>query len=102
MRLRYTRPALADLASVLDYIAVRSPNGAARVHARIQSITNLLLQFPEAGRVTEDPTIRRMTTTPYPYVVFYEIAGEEIVVHATRHAARNPSSHPGSSQSQSQ
>jgi toxin ParE1/3/4 len=49
MRLRYTRPALADLASVLDYIAVRSPHGAARVHARIQSITNLLLQFPEEG-----------------------------------------------------
>jgi toxin ParE1/3/4 len=70
MRLRYTRPALADLASILDYIVLRSPQGAARVHARIQTITNLLSQFPEAGRVTDDPTIRRMTTTPYPYLIF--------------------------------
>ncbi|HEY8440558.1 MAG TPA: type II toxin-antitoxin system RelE/ParE family toxin [Xanthobacteraceae bacterium] len=60
MRLRYTRPALADLASILDYIALRSPRGAARVHARIQTITKLLLQFPQAGRVTDDPTIRRI------------------------------------------
>jgi plasmid stabilization system protein ParE len=28
MRLRYTLPALADLASILDYIADRSPQGA--------------------------------------------------------------------------
>jgi plasmid stabilization system protein ParE len=31
MRLRYTVPALADLASILDYIADRSPQGAARI-----------------------------------------------------------------------
>ena len=99
MRLRYTRPALADLASILDYISLRSPRGAARVHARIQTITKLLLQFPQAGRVTDDLTIRRITTTPYPYIIFYEIAGEEIVIHAVRHAARDPSGNPGSNRS---
>ncbi|MEH2530391.1 plasmid stabilization system protein ParE [Bradyrhizobium sp. AZCC 1588] len=31
MRLRYTLPALADLASILDYIAARSPQRAARI-----------------------------------------------------------------------
>jgi plasmid stabilization system protein ParE len=29
MRLRYTRPALADLDAVLDYIAARSPQAQA-------------------------------------------------------------------------
>jgi toxin ParE1/3/4 len=66
MRLRYTRPALADLASILDYIAARSPQGAARIHARMRAITDLLLKYPLAGAVTDDPTIRRITTTPYP------------------------------------
>jgi toxin ParE1/3/4 len=46
MRLRYTLPALADLASILDYIADRSPQGALRVQNRIQAITNWLLQYP--------------------------------------------------------
>jgi plasmid stabilization system protein ParE len=43
MRLRYTLPALADLASILDYIAERSPQGAKRVHARIRAVADLLL-----------------------------------------------------------
>ncbi|WP_424603991.1 type II toxin-antitoxin system RelE/ParE family toxin [Bradyrhizobium sp.] len=55
MRLRYTLPALADLASILDYIADRSPQGAARIHTRIRAVTDLLLRYPLAGAVTEDP-----------------------------------------------
>jgi len=43
MRLRYTQPALADLDAILEYIAIHSPQGAARVHARIEVIINLLL-----------------------------------------------------------
>lgn len=91
MRLRYTLPALADLASILDYVADRSPQGAARVHTRIRAVTDLLLRYPQAGAVTDDPTIRRMTTTPYPYLIFYEAADAEIIIHAVRHGARDPS-----------
>jgi toxin ParE1/3/4 len=90
MRLRYTLPALADLASILEYIAGRSPQGAARIHARIRAVTDLLLQYPLAGAVTEDPAIRRMTTTPYPYLIFYEATDAEIIIHALRHGARDP------------
>jgi plasmid stabilization system protein ParE len=96
MKLRYTLPALADLTSILDYITDRSPRGAKRVHARLRAITDLLLQYPMAGAVTDDPTIRRMTATPYPYVVFYEVTDNEIVIHAVRHGARDPYDNPGS------
>ena len=91
MRLRYTLPALADLASILDYVADRSPQGAARIHTRIRAATDLLLRYPLAGAVTEDPTIRRITTRPYPYLIFYEATAAEIVIHAVRHGARDPS-----------
>jgi plasmid stabilization system protein ParE len=95
VRLRYTRPALADLAAILDYIADRSPQGARRVQARIQAVTDLLLQYPRMGRRTSDPAIRRMATTPYPFLVFYEATESEIIIHAVRHAARDPSGMPG-------
>ncbi len=90
MKLRYTQPALADLAEILDYIESNSPQGAARVKLRLQAIINILLQNPRAGTRTSDPAIRRMTTTPYPYLVFYEPAAGELIVHAIRHAARAP------------
>ena len=95
MRLRYTQLALADLDAILDYIATHSPQGAAHVHARIQVVINLLLSHPGIGTRTDDPTIRRLGTTPYPYLIFYEIAGDEIIIHAVRHGARDPSSMPG-------
>ena len=97
MRLRYTRPALADLDSILDYIASHSPQGAARVHARIQIVVDLLLSFPRVGVQTDDPTIRRIVTSPYPYLIFYEISGDEIIIHAVRHGARDPATMPGAS-----
>jgi plasmid stabilization system protein ParE len=95
VRLRYTLSALADLNSVLDYIAAHSPQGARRVHARIRTIIDLLVLHPGIGRRTEDPAIRRMTVLPYPYLIFYEAAETEIIIHAIRHAARDPSGMPG-------
>jgi plasmid stabilization system protein ParE len=96
LKLRYTRLALADLDAILDYIAADSPRGARRVQARIKAVIDLLLQYPYIGRRTNDPTVRRMALTPYPYLVFYEPTETEIIIHAVRHAARDPSSMPGS------
>lgn len=97
MRLRYTRPALADLDAILDHVAVRSPQGANHVHARIEAVIALPLRHPHIGAQTDDPAIRRINAAPYPYLIFYEAAGEEIVIHAVRHGARDPSSMPGAS-----
>jgi plasmid stabilization system protein ParE len=95
VKLRYTLPALADLNSILDYIAAHSPQGAIRVQARIRQIIDLLLVHPRMGVRTDDPDIRRVTTSPYPYLIFYEATETEIIIHAVRHAARNPSGMPG-------
>ena len=92
MKVRYTTPALGDLRSILDYVAEHSPQGAKRVQARVQSIIDLLAVHPYIGIHTDDPTIRRVTTLPYPYLVFYEVEETEIVIHA-----RNPSDMPGAS-----
>ncbi|MGH6842854.1 MAG: type II toxin-antitoxin system RelE/ParE family toxin [Methylocella sp.] len=91
MRVRYTPQALADLNAILDYISIRSPQGARRVQARIQVLIGLLPVHPLIGTRTDDPSIRRLATPPYPYLAFYEVAGEEIIIHAIRHAARGPS-----------
>jgi toxin ParE1/3/4 len=95
VRLRYTLPALADLTAILDYIAAHSPQGAKRVQARIQAIIDLLLLHSHIGARTDNPAIRRVATLPYPYVVFYEATESEIIIHAVRHLARDPSGMPG-------
>jgi plasmid stabilization system protein ParE len=95
VRLRYTLPALVDLTAILDYIAAHSPQGAKRVQARIQALIDLLLLHPRIGTRTDNPVIRRLVISPYPYVVFYEATESEIIIHAVRHLARDPSGMPG-------
>lgn len=94
MRLRYTRPALSDLESILDDIVAASPQGAKRVQKRVRKLIDLLVDYPEIGARTDDPVIRRLTTPPYPFLVFYEIAGEEVIIHAIRDGARDPAAMP--------
>jgi toxin ParE1/3/4 len=94
LKLRYTIQAAAELDGVLAYIEAQSPQGAGRVQARIQAMTNLLLQYPGAGRLTGKRGKRRIAASPYPYLIFYEVTDDEIVIHGVRHAARRPSSMP--------
>ena len=103
LKLRYTLPALADLSSALDYVASHSPQGGRRVGARIHAVIDLLLLHPHIGTRTDDPAIRRMTASPYPYLIFYEATEDifyeatedEVIIHAVRHTARDPSGMPG-------
>jgi toxin ParE1/3/4 len=95
VRIRYTQPALADLETILSYIASRTPQGARRVQSKIQALVELTTFHPMIGARTHDPTIRRLPILPFPYLVFYEASEDEIIIHAVRHAARDPASMPG-------
>ena len=95
MKVRYTIPSLADLDSVLSSIRQQSPGGARRVRLRVWTVIDVLSRHPHIGTRTNDPTIRRMTTLPYPYLIFDETRNAEIIIHAVRHAALDPSGMPG-------
>ena len=50
----------------------------------------VLLQYPHAGQATERPFIRRLVVSPYPYVLTYRVAYDEVVIRSVRHTARRP------------
>ena len=95
VRVRYTTPALEDLDGILNYVATRSPQGAQKVKARLRLLIGLLPAHPLMGARTDDPAIRRLIIAPFPYLLFYEVLDDEIIIHAIRHAARDPGSMPG-------
>ena len=90
MKVRYTRRALRQIAEILNYIDVRSPQGAANVKSRLMAVINLLADHPNAGGVTNKPNIRRLAANPYPYVIFYRPESTGILVLGVRHTARRP------------
>lgn len=97
MRLHYAPQAAAELDALLAYIAERSPQGARRVAARIQAAERTLLAHPRIGQITNarPPAVRRIVLSPYPYVIFYEVGGGDVMIIGVRHGARDPTSMPG-------
>ena len=93
---RYTLPALADLEAILDHVTEHSPQGARRIKTSIQAVERLLAQHPLSGAQTRLPWLRRIKTSFYPHLIFYEVVGSDVVIHAVRHSARDPSSMPDS------
>ena len=90
MKLRFTLRAAQQIEAALDHIAQTSPQGARKVRARLLGVLALLQAHPHAGTVTSKPGIRRIVINPYPYLIDYAPADDEIVVRRFRHAARRP------------
>ncbi|WP_342587151.1 type II toxin-antitoxin system RelE/ParE family toxin [Kumtagia ephedrae] len=57
-------------------------------------ILDLLVQQPHSGRRTTNRRLRRITATPYPYLIFYEVTDQEVIIVGVRHGAREPKSMP--------
>lgn len=90
MRVRYSRGAIADLIGIADYIREHNPRAAEAVEKRIRASIDQLETFPFGGRPTDDPSIRMFPIVRYPYLVFYEVVGGEVVIHHIRHGRREP------------
>jgi len=46
--------------------------------------------FPQVGRLVDGRQHRRLPVLRYPYVIFYRIDGDEIIVLHIRHMSRRP------------
>jgi plasmid stabilization system protein ParE len=93
VKLRYTPKAASELDRILANIDELSPQGARRVQRRIQMIAELLERQPHSGRRTSNRRLRRIAATPYPYLLFYEVTDQEVII-GVRHGARDPRSMP--------
>jgi len=90
MKVGYAPRALRDLEGISAYLVERSPSGTRNVLAAIKSTIDALATFPEIGPVVGREQHRRIPVLRYPYVIFYRIAGDELLVLHIRHSARRP------------
>ena len=90
MRVRWSESSLSDIDGIFAYIHERNRTAAAAVVERIKAVATLLQDFPEAGHLTDEPSVRMFPTVRYPYLVFYTINPDdaEIVILHVRHGAQ--------------
>jgi plasmid stabilization system protein ParE len=90
LSIRFDRRAIDDLQEVRDYLLQRSPSGAERVRLHIAETIDRLADFPMLGRSTDEPKVRVLPLTRYPYLIFYSVLESEVVILHIRHEARRP------------
>lgn len=88
MRVRWTRPALADLEAIGDYIAADSPDAAYRlINGIIDRVDSILSDAPAVGREGRVGGTRELVLPKLPYIVVYRF-DDSVEIIAVRHAAR--------------
>jgi toxin ParE1/3/4 len=90
MKVRYRALALADLASIFEYLNERSPTGARNVLEAIHDAIEEISVHPRAAPQTSDPELRVKILGRYRYKIFYSVTEDAIEIIHIRHAARRP------------
>lgn len=90
MKVRLDARAVRDLEEIRTYLMQRSPFGAEQVRQHMQQTIERLGDFPFLGRVTDEPSVRVLPLVRYPYLIFYAVLVDAVVVLHIRHGARQP------------
>jgi toxin ParE1/3/4 len=90
MNIVYAPRALRDLERIAAYLTERNPVGAIKVLGAIKSSIDTLSFFPQIGRLVDDAGHRRVPVLRYPYLLFYRVLGDELLILHIRHTSRRP------------
>jgi toxin ParE1/3/4 len=90
MNVVYAPRTLRDLESIAAYLVERNPAGAINVLGAIKSSIDTLSFFPQIGRLVDNAGHRRVPVLRYPYLIFYRVAGDELLILHIRHTSRRP------------
>ena len=88
MRTRWTRPALADLEAIGDFVARDNRGAADRIVMRIVEAVDKLNDHPHLGRPGRIAGIRELVIAETPYIAPYRIVDDDVQILAVIHGAR--------------
>ena len=87
MKVRYTPAAFSDRERIYEYLRERSASGARNVATSIRDAVERLKEHPHSGYRTDDPDVRVIFVTRYPYKIFYRVRDAVEILHI-RHTSR--------------
>lgn len=87
--LRWSELALADLATIGEYLAEQDVELAVRVIEAVQQSVVRLADHPRSGTPLDMHNARKISVPRFRYVVIYELAGDVVVISRIWHMSRN-------------
>ena len=89
MKEAWTRLALLDLESHVDYVAQHHVTAAFEIEENIYDAVRGLLTYPMMGRAGQRPGTRELVVAGSSYFIVYRIDGDTITVLRVMHGAQN-------------
>jgi toxin ParE1/3/4 len=94
LKLRWTRPALADLVEAQNYIARDNPAAAEAVAQRVWDAAKRLCDNPESGRQGHVQGTREWPVSQAPYLIVYRVKNDAVEILRVWHGRRNWQNNP--------
>ena len=88
MKLIWTPAAVEDLQDIVDYIAARSPDSAARVTSHIFKRIEALPLTPNIGHTGRQHGTLELVMRPWRYIVVYRLSSEAVRILRIRHGSQ--------------
>ena len=88
MKVRDTDTAADEIEEIFAYIAEHDRSAAQRIVARVEQTVSISSDFPDVAQMTDELAVRRMPVGRYPFLIFYTIENDEVVILHVRHTAR--------------
>jgi addiction module RelE/StbE family toxin len=88
MDLRWTRGAADDLQRIADHLIERAPTRAGDLVRTLYDAPRSLLTFPSRGRSGKRAGTRELVLSPLPYVIVYQVRGDQVIVVRILHGAQ--------------
>lgn len=94
LKLRWTRPALADLVEAQNYIARDNPAAAEAVAQRVWDAAKRLCDNPEIGRQGHVQGTREWPVSQTPYLIVYRVKNDAVEIVRVWHGRQNWQNNP--------
>lgn len=88
MKITWRATARRQLEHQIEYVRARSPQSADRLLRRVEFRIAQLIDFPRIGTLSHRG-VRELVITKTPYIVVYQLRGDEIVILRLFHAAQS-------------
>jgi plasmid stabilization system protein ParE len=88
-RVRWTVPALEDLAAIDAYWWENAPSRADLILDRIEAAAAFLKDLPHAGPELEELQVRKWVISRTDYLLFYRFRNDEVEILRIRHGREN-------------
>ena len=80
---------MRDVWRAYDYLMELNPGAAQQMADALFDAGDSLEQFPHRGRPVRKTELRELLSVD-PYIIRYEVVGDDVVILRVRHGARRP------------